>query len=468
MSVQEVPAASRRLRLALSLAVLSALIGLVAAASAATFSNPALVFINDRWGTGSPTYPSVINVSGTTGFISSLAVTLSNISHQNPDDLDVLLVGPGGQAAVIMSDAGGSQDAVNVTITLDSDDPVASLPDEGPLVSGTFGPTNYGGAAGADTFPDYGPSPSPIWPFGGTTANGAWRLFVVDDETNDTGSIAGGWSLQVRTGTGSPVFSNPTAINVSDAQAVGKANPYPSSIVVSGLVGNITDVNATLTGFSHTFPADADVLLVGPTGANTTLMSDACGDGDLSGANLTFDDGAAATLPNTGQCVAGSYKPSDYVAGDTFPAPAPVPNATVALANFNGTMPNGTWSLYVVDDAGLDVGRLAGGWSLDITVSGPTAVELATLSATPAQGEVAVRWRTSTEVNLVGFDVYRGSTKLNRSPIAARLSGSARGASYVYLDRTGPTHGSVSYRLQLIRPSGARSFGGTTTLVRSR
>ena len=30
------------------------------------------------------------------------------------------------------------------TITLDSDDPVASLPDEGPLVSGTFGPTNYG------------------------------------------------------------------------------------------------------------------------------------------------------------------------------------------------------------------------------------------------------------------------------------------------------------------------------------
>ena len=30
--------------------------------------------------------------------------------------------------------------------------------------------------------------------------------------------------------------------------------------------------------------------------------------------------------------------------------------------------PNGTWSLYVVDDLGADVGTITGGWALNITV----------------------------------------------------------------------------------------------------
>ena len=39
------------------------------------------------------------------------------------------------------------------------------------------------------------------------------------------------------------------------------------------------------------------------------------------------------------------------------------------LAAFNGLNPNGTWSLYVVDDVGGDVGTIAGGWDLTITSS---------------------------------------------------------------------------------------------------
>ena len=49
--------------------------------------------------------------------------------------------------------------------------------------------------------------------------------------------------------------------------------------------------------------------------------------------------------------------------------PAPAPTATTSLATFDGTDPNGTWSLYVMDDAGRDVGTLAG-WSLDIETDG--------------------------------------------------------------------------------------------------
>ncbi|MBD2813154.1 hypothetical protein ID853_20380, partial [Xenorhabdus sp. Vera] len=35
---------------------------------------------------------------------------------------------------------------------------------------------------------------------------------------------------------------------------------------------------------------------------------------------------------------------------------------------FNGTNPNGTWNLYVVDDAVDDISSIAEGWELTITI----------------------------------------------------------------------------------------------------
>ena len=42
-----------------------------------------------------------------------------------------------------------------------------------------------------------------------------------------------------------------------------------------------------------------------------------------------------------------------------------------ALSVFDGTDPNGTWKLYVVDDAADDTGAITGGWSLHITTADP-------------------------------------------------------------------------------------------------
>src|SRR4030095_15354857 len=57
----------------------------------------------------------------------------------------------------------------------------------------------------------------------------------------------------------------------------------------------------------------------------------------------------------------------------------------LALSIFNGTNPNGTWSLYIVDDAGGDIGQFAGGWTLTITSTGPcvTPTPTPTAAATP-------------------------------------------------------------------------------------
>jgi subtilisin-like proprotein convertase family protein len=142
-------------------------------------------------------------------------------------------------------------------------------------------------------------------------------------------------------------------------------------------------------GFRHSFPDDVDVLLVGPSGAATLLISDVGGGTDVFGINVALDDEAAGTIPDGGPMTAGSFRPSAVdPASDNFPAPAPAPPATVALTAFDGGVPNGTWSLYIIDDTGGDVGRVDTGFRVLIT----TTTTSATLfqSATPIR--IHDRW----------------------------------------------------------------------------
>jgi subtilisin-like proprotein convertase family protein len=156
-------------------------------------------------------------------------------------------------------------------------------------------------------------------------------------------------------------------IQIRDATT---ANPYPAEITISGFpaTSKIDDVNLELNAFTHTFPADVDVLLVGPTGRNAIVMSDAGIGLPVRNVNLVLDDEATNPLPSGAQITSGTYQPANYFAGDSFPAPAPDPSKKSALSVFNNTNPNGTWQLYMVDHAGGDTGRL-GGWSLDITAT---------------------------------------------------------------------------------------------------
>ena len=165
------------------------------------------------------------------------------------------------------------------------------------------------------------------------------------------------------TATSSSGFAQGGAITISDS---GPSTPYPSSITVPGGVGTIQALSVQLNAFSHTFPGDVDVLLVGPTGQTVVLMSDVGSGTDATNVNLTFRDGAAS-MPTT--VVSGTYAPTNIGSGDLFPAPAPAGPHGTTLSAFNGTNPNGTWSLYVVDDAVEDTGSFAGGWSLLITTA---------------------------------------------------------------------------------------------------
>jgi subtilisin-like proprotein convertase family protein len=186
------------------------------------------------------------------------------------------------------------------------------------------------------------------------------------------------------------VFQNTGIITIpagAPGVTTGPASPYPSTIAVSGLTGTVLDLNATLAGVTHTFPDDIDVLLVGPFGQNVVLMADSGGSWDVNGVNLTFDDSASSSLPDATQIVSGTYKPTSHGAFNG-PSPAPAGPYGSALSIFNGTNPNGTWSLYVYDDAGGDSGSISGGWSLDITTNGPTITSFNPTSGAPGTSVV--------------------------------------------------------------------------------
>ena len=71
------------------------------------------------------------------------------------------------------------------------------------------------------------------------------------------------------------------------------AAPGPAALTIPDPHGIVTDVDVTLTGLRHRCPQDVNVLVVGPSGQQATLMKDAgdCADEAIDPhLDLTFDD----------------------------------------------------------------------------------------------------------------------------------------------------------------------------------
>ena len=185
-----------------------------------------------------------------------------------------------------------------------------------------------------------------------------------------TAPIAVNYATADLTATAGASLSNASPIGIP---AGGNALLYPSTIAVGPGVGLLSKVTVTLSGFSHTFPGDVDVLLVGPTGASVMLMSDVGGGVAAAGISLTFDDAAAALA--TSPLTSGTFRPTnvnDNEGTDTFDPPAPAsPYGSSLMAAFGAIDPAGQWRLFVRDDFALaDQGTIAGGWSMVLSGSG--------------------------------------------------------------------------------------------------
>ena len=110
-----------------------------------TFANTNMIIINDD-AAASP-YPSIINVSGVGNTLVKATVTITNLTHTSPSDIDALVVAPATNT-LIMAHAGIGNIIKHVTLTFD--DSVSNnlplftnLPQYGQIVSGTNHTTQY-------------------------------------------------------------------------------------------------------------------------------------------------------------------------------------------------------------------------------------------------------------------------------------------------------------------------------------
>lgn len=365
-------------------------------------------------GAASP-YPSEINVTNHNGLITGVQVRLINFSHASPDDVDLILVAPNGKKVILMSDVGGANAVTNQTLFF-TDAATASLPDNSAISAGNYKPTDF---EPGDTFPAPVPVGAPtgarLSALNGLNPNGAWQLFLADDNGNNAGSISGGWNIFVQ--------SSPDVIAVPE---IGTAQPYASEKTVTGFLGTVTKATVTLSNFSHTSPDDVDILLVAPNGRRIVLMSDVGGGAEVGGLNLTFDDAAVSNLPDSSTLVSGTFKPTDFEAGDSFPAPAPQGALTGTTLNaFYGSAPNGLWKLFVVDDNGNNFGSIAGNWSISLQTS--TTACAFTLSPTVQAFPIA-GGSGSFGINMPGGCSWAASTNSAFVTINSGVSGTGSGA----------------------------------------
>jgi subtilisin-like proprotein convertase family protein len=206
--------------------------GDVHAAAEETFSNGGAITITNGATTQSP-----ITVSGFETPVADVDVTLNTLNSTAAEDLDILLVGPAGQTAVILSDVGST--ASNVVLTLD-DAAANQVSSTGPLSTNTFQPTNFQnlGDSWSPPAPPTPPSGSELGVFNGTDPNGTWNLFIHDDTSNlSTSSVNGGWSMRITTANGVPT----AGADSFQAQA-GK----PLTVAAVGVLGNDSDPDGDL------------------------------------------------------------------------------------------------------------------------------------------------------------------------------------------------------------------------------
>ncbi len=99
----------------------------------------------------------------------------------------------------------------------------------------------------------------------------------------------------------------------------------------------------------------------------------------------------------------------------------------------------------------------------------PTAVTLASFTAMPQGNTLVLRWTTFSEINTMGFNLYRATartgaqTKLNASLIPSQTMGGLFGATYTYTDKSSVVGVTYYYWLEEVTVSGMTLRHGPIT-----
>ncbi len=220
--------------------------------------------------TGQP-YPSQLTITGGR-IVEDVNLRLSGLYHDLPAELDMLLVGPGGESAVILSDVGASAPVMDGDFIFD--DEASGLASD-LLLSGAYRPTDV-----MDGQPDVFPAPAPPGPYGSTlsvfdnsVADGIWSLYVVDDTAFDGGQITGvRLSINGRPARNlSPIADPPTVIEGAGTVATLRVRrTAPAGAATVGYVADAATSDAPAAP-GRDFEAVSGMLAFAPGEAEKTI-----------------------------------------------------------------------------------------------------------------------------------------------------------------------------------------------------
>jgi hypothetical protein len=217
--------ASRRLLLLPAALLLLALAPAGAQAETRTFLNSQDLFpsgnVNGTFGPAG-VYPSTITVAGLTGTVTKATVTILGLASGSPADIDMAIVGPNGQQVMLMSDACGGEGHSLSADDWTFDDTAPTFLSQLACSSGqdaSFKPTNYFEESPVDDLSvkggPAGPYLNSLTAFAGADPNGAWNLFVLDDNAAVIGFVIDGWALNLEVEpppVAAPVFPAPVVM----------------------------------------------------------------------------------------------------------------------------------------------------------------------------------------------------------------------------------------------------------------
>lgn len=227
--------------------------------------------------------------------------------------------------------------------------------------------------------------------------------------------------------TGSDPVHPKTVFDNGVASACPSAKPYPGTLAASGDGWHYdTYTRTNSTGSPECFTIQLQVL------------AGSAASGAMSSAYTVFH-------PNL---------PAEEYLGDIGSPVTPGHSRTFSIV-----VQGGASFTVVVEE--YDEGANPIDYNLSINGAPATAVTLASASATRTRRGVAVRWRTGSETQVLGFNVYREQAgrrvRLNRTLIASGSSLSGR--EYVFADRSAPA-GRLHYWLQTVSLDGTKSWRG--------
>lgn len=348
--------------------------------------------------------PSQIFVSGLTGIIQNVTVSINNLAFTDYGTLGLMLAGPNGKNVELMSFASesfqGSRNTTGSPLNLVLDDAAANaIPLTSGLTSGTFRPASY--AISFSGSPDNYPTGAPVFDltapsgtatllseFGGAGANGTWSLWISERGNPQSGSIgtgaaSGSWCVNFTL----LANAHPTTTTVTSSKNPAFTGAAPDSVTFTANV-TVSDASGlTAPGGTVTFTDGANVLgTAAVTGGVATLVgvnnltegthhivasyggfSGAANFGvsngsvnqridrtiaapSTNGNTFTYCNTGSIAVPASGQNLgqAGPYPSNILVSG----LPGTVAGVTVNLNGFTSIFPNGVRSLLLAPNGG--------------------------------------------------------------------------------------------------------------------